>query len=409
MMTLSLLPPLSLYVHVPWCVRKCPYCDFNSHEYASKESGQPANSETGLSSSEIPEQAYLEKLKLDLAADLIFVQQRSLKSIFFGGGTPSLMSGEFYQDLLAHISSIISFDPDIEITLEANPGTTEASRFVAYRQAGINRLSLGVQSFNDQHLHRLGRIHSGGDAKRAIEQAKQAGFKNFNIDLMHGLEGQSTEDAIDDLKQAIALNPTHLSWYQLTIEQNTEYFRHPPKLPEDDALWDIQQAGIEVLQQAGLIQYEVSAFSSVNKQAKHNLNYWTFGDYIGLGAGAHSKISVIEYGENNDSKRILRYRKTRMPKDYLKAEYNLQPCPSFRIGEEDIELEDLGVEFLMNVLRLNQGVEESLFSERTGLSLVALEPQLSELRQLGLLEPDRLATTEKGHLFLNSVLEKVMS
>mgnify|MGYP003856072741 CR=1 FL=1 len=383
------LPPLSLYVHVPWCVRKCPYCDFNSH-VSTDTNGK------------IPEAEYLAQLKLDLAEDLQWVQGRSLRSIFFGGGTPSLMSGEFYQNLLAHIESTIPFHPEIEITLEANPGTTEAGRFKAYRKAGINRLSVGVQSFQPEHLKRLGRIHSNDDAIRAIQQAKAAGFENFNIDLMHGLSEQSLEEAMTDLKQAIALGPTHLSWYQLTIEQNTEYYRHPPKLPEDEALWDIQKAGVELLQAAGFEQYEVSAFAKKGREAQHNLNYWHFGDYIGIGAGAHSKITILESNDESEYilNDILRYRKTRMPKDYL------LPKPSFRIGQESIASEDLGFEFLMNVLRLNQGVEASLFSERTALTLTVLEPQLSEFRKMDLIEMDRLCTTEKGHLFLNSILEK---
>ena len=384
-MTLS-LPPLSLYVHIPWCVKKCPYCDFNSHENPQQGSG-------------LPETEYLAQLKLDLIDDLSFVQGRSLKSIFIGGGTPSLMSAKFYADLLAFISQKISFDPNIEITLEANPGTTEAQRFVAYRQAGINRLSVGVQSFHDTHLEKLGRIHSSDDAKRAIEQAKQAGFESFNIDLMHGLPGQSPDQAMSDLQQALLLEPTHLSWYQLTIEQNTEYFRHPPKLPTDDALWDIQKSGMAFLAQNDFSQYEVSAFSLKGREAQHNLNYWTFGDYIGIGAGAHSKVTLKNDGLS-DSKRILRYRKTRTPKDYL------QKKPFFRVGEETIDKSELGFEFLMNVLRLNQGVDESLFYQRTGLQVSILEPQLSELRQLGLIESGRLGTTNKGHLFLNTVLEK---
>lgn len=388
-MTSMSLPPLSLYVHIPWCVRKCPYCDFNSHVSAEANGN-------------IPEAEYLAQLKLDLSEDLQWVQGRPLRSIFFGGGTPSLMSGEFYQDLIAHIESNIPFHPDIEITLEANPGTTEAGRFKAYRKAGINRLSVGVQSFQPEHLKRLGRIHSNDDAIRAIQQAKAAGFENFNIDLMHGLSEQSLEEAMTDLKQAIALEPTHLSWYQLTIEQNTEYYRHPPKLPEDEALWDIQKAGIELLQAAGFEQYEVSAFAKKGREAQHNLNYWHFGDYIGIGAGAHSKITILDCNSGSECilTDILRYRKTRMPKDYL------LPKPSFRIGQESIAAEELGFEFLMNVLRLNQGVETSLFSERTALALAALEPQLSEFRKMGLIEMDRLCTTEKGHLFLNSILEK---
>ncbi|MFT6122231.1 MAG: oxygen-independent coproporphyrinogen-3 oxidase [Oleiphilaceae bacterium] len=386
------LPPLSLYVHIPWCVKKCPYCDFNSHE-SSDINGN------------IPEVEYLAQLKLDLAEDLQWVQGRSLQSIFFGGGTPSLMSGEFYQDLLAHIESVIPFHPKIEITLEANPGTTEADRFKAYRVAGINRLSVGVQSFHAEHLKRLGRIHSNDDAVRAIQQAKAAGFENFNIDLMHGLSEQTLEEAMNDLKQAIALEPTHLSWYQLTIEQNTEYYRHPPKLPEDEALWDIQKAGAALLKRAGFDQYEVSAFSKAGREAQHNLNYWHFGDYIGIGAGAHSKITKINLSKNSSDSEcilegILRYRKTRMPKDYL------LPKPSFRIGQEEVVVADLGFEFLMNALRLNRGVDTSLFTERTGLALNTLEPQLSEFRNMGLIELHRLCTTKKGHLFLNSILEK---
>jgi len=375
------LPPLSLYVHIPWCVRKCPYCDFNSHV-----------------GNDIPETQYLAQLKLDLAEDLNFVQNRPLRSIFFGGGTPSLMSGEFYNELLRFIESKISFHPEIEITLEANPGTTEVARFKAYRQAGINRLSVGVQSFQSEYLRGLGRIHSGGEAIRAIEQAQNAGFDNLNIDLMHGLSEQRLEHAIADLKQAIDLGPTHLSWYQLTIEQNTEYFRHPPKLPEDEALWDIQKAGVEVLNDAGFSQYEVSAYAKKGRAAQHNLNYWTFGDYIGIGAGSHSKVTVID--KPNGSEYIQRYRKTRTPKDYL------LPKPIFRVAQEIIAKEDLGFEFLMNVLRLNQGVEETMLLSRTGLDISALEPQLSDLRKLGLIKNIHLCTTEKGHLFLNSILEK---
>jgi len=383
---ISSLPPLSLYIHIPWCVKKCPYCDFNSHV---KQEGDES----------YPEQAYLSQLKLDLGGDLNFVQGRKIKSIFFGGGTPSLMSEGFYSDLIDHLSNVLEFEDTIEITLEANPGTTEIARFIGYRAAGINRLSIGVQSFDDIHLKKLGRIHSGSGAVRAIEQAQMAGFDNFNIDLMHGLEGQTPVQANADLRQAIGLGPSHLSWYQLTIEQNTEFFRRPPKLPEDETLWRIQQEGVEILESGGFQQYEVSAYSTQNREAKHNLNYWTFGDYIGLGAGAHSKITLIDAG-SNDSERILRYRKTRAPADYLK------PKPLFRVAEESINPEDLGFEFLMNTLRLNRGVSEALFVERTGLPLAALEPELSELRRQGLIEKGHLGTTPKGHLFLNSVLEK---
>lgn len=371
------LPPLSLYVHIPWCVRKCPYCDFNSHV-----------------TEELPEQKYLESLQRDLAGDISFAQGRKLKSIFFGGGTPSLMSGQFYIDLLQYIAGLIAFDDDIEITLEANPGASEAERFAIYRMAGVNRLSIGVQSFNNEHLRELGRIHSGGEAFTAVEHAKAAGFPNFNLDLMHGLPRQSVDDAIQDLEQALQLQPSHLSWYQLTIEPNTEYFRRPPALPEDEALWAIQQAGIETLNKHGYAQYEISAFAKSGHQARHNLNYWQFGDYIGIGAGAHSKVTNI------DSKCILRYRKTRMPNAYLQA------MPDYRIGLVQLRHEDLGLEFLMNALRLNEGVSENLFSQRTGLELKTLEPQLAELRNNGLITKQRLQATNKGHLFLNTVLEK---
>jgi oxygen-independent coproporphyrinogen-3 oxidase len=377
------LPPLSLYVHLPWCVKKCPYCDFNSH------TGQ-----------EIPEAAYLAQLKKDLLADVLFAEARPLRSIFFGGGTPSLMSTAFYKDFLGFVGQHLELRPSTEITLEANPGTTEADKFAGYREAGINRLSLGVQSFQPAYLETLGRIHSGSDAVRAVAQAKQAGFDNFNLDLMHGLPGQDVAAALADLQQAIDLAPTHLSWYQLTIEQNTEFYRHPPVLPEDDALWEIQQAGVDLLKESGFAQYEVSAFSRPGRQAQHNLNYWEFGDYLGIGAGAHGKVTQIQ----NGALIIQRYRKTRLPKDYLNASYNLQPQPSLRIGEEIIGPQDLPFEFMMNALRLTAGVPESLFQQRTGLPLSVITPVLTKLRTQGLLQETKLATTEKGLLFLNDVL-----
>ncbi len=385
------LPPLSLYVHIPWCVKKCPYCDFNSH-----------------TTNELPEKSYLEQLKKDLLADLLFVQDRPLKSIFFGGGTPSLMSPGFFEEFLNFVRQHIEITVNTEITLEANPGTTEASKFFGYREAGINRLSLGVQSFQTLQLEKLGRIHSGNDALKAVEQAKQAGFDNFNLDLMHGLPDQTLEMALADLQQALDLNPPHLSWYQLTIEQNTEFFRHPPVLPEDDALWDIQLAGAELLKRHNRHQYEVSAFSLPGREAQHNLNYWRFGDYLGIGAGAHGKVSTFNSEDKSKciqtSLSVIRYRKTRMPKNYLAASYNLQPHASFRIGEEMIESEDLPFEFLMNALRLSKGVEESVFQARTGLAMSVLEPTLSKLRHHGLLKENGLCPTEKGHLFLNDVL-----
>lgn len=375
------LPPLSLYIHVPWCVKKCPYCDFNSHE----------------ATSEIPEKAYLEALLKDFSLDVPYAQGRALTSIFIGGGTPSLMSSDFYQQLLSNIRAQIPFHNDIEITLEANPGTTEAGRFEGYREAGINRLSLGIQSFDDQQLNTLGRIHSAAQATRAVQLAREAGFDNFNIDLMFGLPGQSASQAANDLKQAFALSPSHISWYQLTIEQNTAFYSSPPTLPDDERLWDIQKEGAALLSANGYEQYEVSAYAKNGQQARHNVNYWQFGDYIGVGAGAHSKIS------DSDSGRLLRYRKSRLPKDYLK------PRPLYRVGEELILEEDLPFEYLMNILRLKCGQKQEHFTIRTGLPLSALQPQLDECIDQGLMEKNRLQLTDKGFLFLNDVLAKFVS
>jgi putative oxygen-independent coproporphyrinogen III oxidase len=375
------LPPLSLYIHVPWCVKKCPYCDFNSHE----------------ATSEIPEKAYLEALLKDFSLDVPYAQGRALTSIFIGGGTPSLMSSDFYQQLLSNIRAQIPFHNDIEITLEANPGTTEAGRFEGYREAGINRLSLGIQSFDDQQLNTLGRIHSAAQATRAVQLAREAGFDNFNIDLMFGLPGQSASQAANDLKQAFALSPSHISWYQLTIEQNTAFYSSPPTLPDDERLWDIQKEGAALLSANGYEQYEVSAYAKNGQQARHNVNYWQFGDYIGVGAGAHSKIS------DPDSGRLLRYRKSRLPKDYLK------PRPLYRVGEELILEEDLPFEYLMNILRLKYGQKQEHFTIRTGLPLSALQPQLDECIDQGLMEKNRLQLTDKGFLFLNDVLAKFVS
>lgn len=373
------LPPLSLYIHVPWCVRKCPYCDFNSHE---------SRSDT------LPESNYLKALLQDFSQELPFAQGRPLQSIFIGGGTPSLMSGGFYQDLLSTLRDQIEFATDIEVTLEANPGASEASRFEAYRDAGINRLSLGVQSFNDIALKRLGRIHDGAQALKAVEQLKNAGFDNFNIDLMHGLPEQTTKDALSDLQQAISLKPTHLSWYQLTIEQNTAFYSSPPALPNEDCLWDIQKEGMQCLAAAGFEQYEVSAYSKNGYQSRHNLNYWQFGDYLAIGAGAHGKVTSMEDGQ------ITRYRKSRMPKDYLANRIH------YRVGESEVRKEDLPFEYLMNVLRLKSGMSENHFSEVTGLPLSALQPNLEQLRHMKLVSANRLQLSDKGYLFLNEVVER---
>lgn len=375
---LSELPPLALYIHIPWCVRKCPYCDFNSH----------------AASAVLPEEEYVDALLADLDQDLGAVQGRPLSSIFFGGGTPSLFSAMALGRLLAGVERRIPFATDIEITLEANPGTFEQAKFVAYRALGINRLSIGIQSFQPAKLEALGRIHTGDEAIRAADMARAAGFDNFNLDLMHGLPDQSLDDALDDLRQAIALAPTHLSWYQLTLEPNTVFWNQPPLLPEDDILWDIQEAGQTLLAQHGYGQYEVSAYAQPGRAARHNLNYWSFGDFIGIGAGAHGKLSHPRNG-------IVRTWKTRLPKDYL------NPAKAFQAGEKTLTREELPFEFLMNALRLSEGVDASLFSLRTGLSLDSLAHARQQAEQKGLLqvEPTRLAATAQGQLFLNDLLQ----
>ena len=376
------LPPLALYIHIPWCVRKCPYCDFNSH----------------TASPVLPEQEYVDALLADLDQDLHAVYGRELTSIFFGGGTPSLFSAEALGRLLKGVEQRIPFAADIEITLEANPGTFEQEKFVAYRKLGINRLSIGIQSFQQEKLEALGRIHNGDEAVRAAGMARQAGFDNFNLDLMHGLPDQSLDDALSDLRQAIALKPTHISWYQLTLEPNTVFWNQPPVLPEDDTLWDIQEAGQALLAEHGYAQYEVSAYAQAGRPARHNLNYWSFGDFIGIGAGAHGKLS-------HPDGRIVRTWKTRLPKDYL------NPAKSFQAGEKSLSNDEMPFEFLMNALRLTAGVESRLYPERTGLSLETLAEGRREAEQSGLLqvEPSRLAATERGQLFLNDLLQQFLN
>jgi len=375
------LPPLSLYIHVPWCVRKCPYCDFNSHQ----------------ADEFLPEQDYVVALLEDLKRDAHWVQGRQIESIFIGGGTPSMLSVQAYEDLFAGLKQQLNFADNIEITMEANPGTFEAEKFKGYRQLGINRLSIGIQSFQDEQLKNLGRIHSAQEAIAAVQMAVDAGFDNFNLDLMHGLPGQDLELALSDLRQAIALKPTHLSWYQLTIEPNTEYFKYPPKLPQDETLWDIQEAGQALLSEHGFQQYEISAYAQKDRQARHNINYWQFGDYLGIGAGAHGKITLP--GEN----RILRTNKTRLPKDYL----NTAKIKSVNISE--IETEDRDLEFFMNALRLYQGTPFSLFEQRTGLSIEHCQTKMAKAIEAGLLEAgDQIKTTAKGQLFLNELLEKFL-
>ncbi|WP_454913063.1 radical SAM family heme chaperone HemW [Stutzerimonas chloritidismutans] len=375
------LPPLAAYVHIPWCVRKCPYCDFNSH----------------AAGPELPEDAYVAALLADLRADLEHVGDRRLTSIFFGGGTPSLFSAKALAAIIDGLERLVGFSEDIEITLEANPGTFEQAKFRDYRQLGINRLSIGVQSFQADKLKALGRIHDGDEAIRAADMARAAGFDNFNLDLMHGLPDQSLEDALSDLRIAIAQQPTHLSWYQLTLEPNTVFWSQPPQLPEDDILWDIQEAGQALLAEHSYRQYETSAYAQPGRQARHNLNYWTFGDFLGIGAGAHAKLTHAD-------RRILRSWKTRLPKDYL------DPAKAFRAGEKLLAADELPFEFLMNVLRLTDGVPAMLFTQRTGLPLDVLAKPRRDAEARGLLsaDPARLVATPKGQLFLNDLLQSFL-
>ena len=375
----ALLPPLSLYVHIPWCVRKCPYCDFNSH----------------AAGPEIPEQAYIQRLIADLEQDQPWAQGRKLTSIFFGGGTPSLFSAAGIGQIISAAEKIIGFDDDIEITLEANPGTFEQEKFSGFRSAGVNRLSIGIQSFNTDHLVKLGRIHDGAQALSAIGTARKAGFENFNLDLMHGLSGQSLAEAAADIQQAIDQGAKHISWYQLTIEPNTEFYSRPPQLPEEDILADIQQAGMTLLDKHGFSQYEVSAFAQAGKRSQHNMNYWQFGDYLGIGAGAHGKITLP------DSQQVIRSNKTRQPDNYLARDLTTLA------QQKPILTEELAMEFMMNGLRLREGLPASYFSERTGLPSSAIAEQVKKLQSQGLLEVDnqQYRATPLGYQFLNSLLQ----
>ena len=377
------LVPLSLYIHMPWCVRKCPYCDFNSHAVP--------NGELSLEL----EQEYLQALVADFKTQVDFAQGRPIHSVFIGGGTPSLISAKGYQWLFAQLRALIPFEAGCEITLEANPGTVEHDPFAGYLDAGINRLSIGVQSFNTEHLQKLGRIHSNDDAISAIQHAKEAGFERINVDLMHGLPEQTLEQALLDLKLAVENGATHVSWYQLTIEPNTVFFRTQPILPVDEVLEDIQEQGEAYLTAQGFINYEVSAWRKEQPSA-HNLNYWQFGDYLAIGAGAHGKVTQPDG--------VYRFQKTRLPKDYLAK------VPAEHLQYHRIEADEMPFEFMMNALRLNDGVEAKCYAERTGQHLDSLNPLLTSLRERKLMvnDPARLACTEQGHVFLNSVLEEFL-
>ncbi|WP_034682788.1 radical SAM family heme chaperone HemW [Acinetobacter sp. 1294596] len=375
--------PLSLYIHMPWCVRKCPYCDFNSHAVPD-----------GKLSLEL-EQEYLQALVEDFKTQLHFAQGRKLHSIFIGGGTPSLISASGYQWLFQQLNGLLPFEEQCEITLEANPGTVEHDPFAGYLAAGINRLSIGVQTFNEQHLNKLGRIHSAENAINAIHQAQEAGFKRINIDLMHGLPQQTLEQALTDLSMAVENGATHISWYQLTIEPNTVFFRTQPVLPVESVLEHIQEQGEVYLKAHGFIQYEISAWRKEQPSA-HNMNYWQFGDYLAIGAGAHAKVSLRDG--------VYRFQKTRLPKDYLAK------IPAEHLQFKKIEREDMPFEFMMNALRLNEGVPAQFYKERTGYELDKIQAKLDSLRQRHLFSEntEQLACTAHGHLFLNSVLEEFL-
>lgn len=373
------MPPLSLYIHFPWCIQKCPYCDFNSHAV-----------KTG-----IPEDDYIDALLLDLQNDLnLLGSPRPVDSIFMGGGTPSLFSPTSLARLLAGISQLQPLSEDCEITLEANPGTFESAKFREFRSLGINRLSIGIQSFNDRHLQKLGRIHSSTEAVRAVGIAQNAGFDNLNLDLMFGLPEQTETEALSDVQTALSLNPTHISFYQLTLEPNTYFYKFPPRLPEDDAIFAIQKACQKLLAQHGYRQYEISAYAKAGFQCRHNRNYWQFGDYLGIGAGAHGKISRALPQD------IIRTSKPRSPEQYLR-----QPTHSAR---ETIAIEQLPLEFVMNHLRLTDGFSLDDYQLLTGLTADSLEPALSQCLEQGLLlkRQQRIFCSAKGWDFLDVILEK---
>ncbi len=371
-------PPLSLYIHVPWCVRKCPYCDFNSHAV------DPATP--------LPEQEYLAALRADLESTLPDVWGRPVHSIFIGGGTPSLLSGAAVEQLLSDVRARLPLAPDCEITLEANPGTFETGRYAAYRTAGVNRLSIGVQSFDDARLAALGRVHDGAQARRAIDAAQRV-FDNFNIDLMIGLPGQSVAAACADVDQAVELAPPHLSMYQLTIEPNTVFHKFPPVLPDEDVLAGIQAAAEARVAAAGYAHYEVSAFCRPGRASRHNRNYWSFGDYLGIGAGAHAKISLPTG--------IVRSERYRQPASYLDNARRGR----FVAAERLLGPDDLVFEFMLNALRLHEGFEPGLFTRHTGLPLTALDAGLRAAQSRGLLavNAERIAPTERGMRFLNDL------
>jgi putative oxygen-independent coproporphyrinogen III oxidase len=379
---ISSLPPLSLYVHMPWCVRKCPYCDFNSHRAPDI----------------VPQREYIKSLLDDLELDSQYAADRSLISIFFGGGTPSLFAPDEIAVFLDGARERIKFANDVEISLEANPGTIERGRFAGYRDAGVNRVSLGVQSFNDDHLRALGRIHSESDVGRAIDELRKAGIDNFNLDLMYALPLQTLEEAQADIERAIAASPTHISHYQLTLEPGTAFHRRPPRLPDPELAWEMQMTAQQRLAQAGYQQYEVSAYAREGHRCRHNLNYWEYGDYIGIGAGAHGKLtpSIAE---------VLRTTRVRSPHRYLALPTSARVESKSLVPEED-----RAFEFMLNALRLTEGVSPSVFESRTGLQASSIAAELERARRDGLLDVQdtRWAPTEFGQRFLNDLQERFL-
>ncbi len=372
--------PLGLYVHMPWCVQKCPYCDFNSHQ-------APEHLNHGV---------YIDALLRDLAFELPLARGRALQSVFIGGGTPSLFPPKQIRRLIDGITGNFSCSPEMEVTLEANPGTLESGRYLGYREAGVNRLSIGVQSFDADALGRLGRIHGPEEATGAVLSGKEAGFDNINLDLMFGLPGQTLSGAMTDVERAISLEPGHISYYQLTLEPNTPFHRSPPKLPVDDSIWEMQQQGHALLTASGYRRYEVSAFARSGGQCRHNLNYWRFGDYMGVGAGAHGKLSDPGGG------RVVRRWRRRGPGSYLQT----AGIKEVLAGERDLGEADLELEFMMNALRLRDGFSTELFRHRTGLSIAVVESRIREGVERGLIENRgiAIAATPLGYRFLDDLV-----
>ncbi|MGS0824673.1 radical SAM family heme chaperone HemW [Shewanella sp. 0m-8] len=380
------LPPLSLYIHIPWCVQKCPYCDFNSH-------GQHG---------ELPQAEYVEALIKDLKQDLHYVQGRQLHTIFIGGGTPSLFDAAHIGRLLEEVDALIPFSDNIEITMEANPGTLEHDDFEAYNKAGVTRLSIGVQSFSTDKLNLLGRIHDKDEAQVAAQKAKVSGYQSFNLDLMHGLPNQSFDEALADIETATGLAPPHLSWYQLTIEPNTLFHSKPPQLPDDENLWQIYEQGQKRLAELGYQQYEISAYAKEGYQCRHNLNYWQFGDYLGIGCGAHGKITLINDNNVSDSK-IIRTVKIKHPKGYLTAD-------NYTYETTEVAQEDRALEYLMNRLRLMSPIPKVQFEQRTGLSRDTISDGIKQACAKGLMteSDEHWQLTSKGHLFVNELLSQFL-